>query len=536
MLDIKISNATVIDGSGKERFRADVGVRDGVISSVGNVPEQAARTIDAAGLVLAPGFIDSHSHADNTLYGDTSIRSKIEQGVTTSISGHCGHSMAPIMEQDRLYRDPGDGPKLPVSDPAYESFPLFVEKLRTLPLGGNMGMFLGLGSVRDRVMGYSKRPPDKAELSQMRKMVEEAMEAGAYGVSLGLFYAPNSYADTEEEIDLVSVAVRHGGMFAIHMRDEGYRLEQGLDEAIAIAERTGARCVISHHKAMLPANWGKTKYTLEKIDAAIARGVDLYMDMYPYTAASAGLDQALAPVLRVYDKAALLEMMGSPSGREEIREAILKNNGLLLAPGENYGDGFSRTMIVGSRTMKEYEGLTITELADQKGVDCFDVFFEVLREDQMTTRIAFFCMDEEDLVRVFRHPRCMICSDSGSRVISEGNHPRVSGTFPRFLGRYIREQKILTLEEGIRKMTSLPARVHGLERRGLILPGYAADLTLFDPETILDHAYYTDCYAPNDGIENVILDGRIVLEHGKMLEGAMYGRYLDRNRMWGGDL
>src|SRR5499427_6481348 len=446
--DLIIRGGRVIDGAGNGWYRADVALQGETIAAIGRLDGATARrVIEARGAVVAPGFIDAHSHARRTIFEETKAENYIRQGVTTAIEGPDGSSPLPLKP--------------------------FFDKLAAARIAINMGALVGQGSIREHVIGLVNRRATPDEIEKMKELVKQAMEDGALGLSTGLFYVPGNYTPTEEVIELAKVAGRMGGVHTSHMRDEAAGVLKSVEETIAIGERGGLPTQVTHHKIIGKGNWGRSVDTLRLIAEARARGVDVTIDQYPYTASSTGL-------------AALL-----PQWSQE---------------GEN-----------------------LAEIAAARGrSSSFDDAAETVMEivGKGCASAIFHAIDEDDLVRILKDPLTMIASDGGVEIPGRGvPHPRNYGTFARVLGVYVREKRALSLEDAIRKMTSLPAQRLGLYDRGLLRPGMKADVVIFDPERVRDRATFADPHQYAEGVSFVIVNGTIVLDDGKMTE-ARPGRVL----------
>jgi N-acyl-D-amino-acid deacylase len=479
--DLVIRNGNIIDGTGTPAFRADLAVRAGRIAAVGTIDGEAAREIDATGLTVAPGFIDVHAHDDDAVMS-TSMEFKLMQGVTTDIVGNCGAGMAP--------RDPARPPMPGVNvvlgashEGDWQTFGEYMDAVERADLAVNVGCFVPHGAVRYFALGMERREPDEAELARMREAVAEGMAAGALGLSTGLIYPPGAFARTDEIIALAKVAAEHGGVYMTHMRDEGERLLEAIEEAVRIAREAGLPLEISHHKAAGRENWGKTEHSIALIEKELRDGLDVNFDAYPYTAGST----ILAVVARTRE-----------------------------APPEN-------VVVSSVRDKPEYEGKTLAEIAEMLGVSPDEATQRVLEADPSAVAV-FFMMDEADVRRVLAHSLCMIGSD-GIPSPTGKPHPRLYGTFPRVLGRYVREERLFSLEEGARKMTSLPARRMNLANRGELREGFAADIVVFNRETIADRATYEEPRQFPTGIEYVIVNGEVAAEQG-MQTAARAGQLL----------
>ncbi len=493
--DLLIRGGSVVDGTGSPAFPADVAVRSDRIAAVGEVAGPARRVIEARGLVVAPGFIDVHAHDDAAVLATPAMDFKLMQGVTTDIVGNCGAGVAPADDAFPDYFRAGVanvlGP-LPEQRPdgrpsvPWRSFGEYMAAVDEARPALNVGCLVPHGVVRFAALRLERRSPGAGELAAMREMVDEAMAAGALGLSTGLIYPPGSFAETEEIIELAKVAAAAGGVYASHIRDEAERLLEAVAEAVEVGRKAGLPVQISHHKAGAPPIWGKTKESIAFIEKERQEGMDITFDVYPYTAGSTVL-AAIAGAGREYDTDTVL--VASVSGR------------------------------------REFEGKTLTELAALLGVEPREAAARVLSEEPAAVAV-FFCMDEADVQRVLAHPLCMIGSD-GIPSASGKPHPRLYGTFPRVLGRYVREEGLLGLEEGVRKMSGLPARRFGLKERGELQEGWLADVVVFDPRTVADRATYQEPRQYPAGVEYVIVNGEVAAEGGRQT-AARAGRVLRR--------
>ncbi len=524
MFDLIIRNARVVDGSGTPSYGAHVAVNGGKIAKISPiVPGEAKETIDAEGLVLSPGFIDSHSHDDMILETVPGLPHKLEQGITADITGMCGHSIAPLSEQYlaegfRVYDTLcASGVKK-----EYETRKDFGTYINSLPgsFGPGVGFHIGHGTMRTAAMGFAQRKPTDAEMGKMKDMLRNAMENGALGISFGLIYNPGVFSDTAECLELCKVAAEYGGDVTIHMRNENDRLIESVETVINVVRETGIRCVISHHKAVKKRNWGKSVKTLELIEKANEEGLTVFLDQYPYTASSTGLSSELPKEFLALPKEKLFEVMRDPQGRKDIIEAA--------CAGKTLEERFGDLMIGGSVSYPQYSGMMIPDAAKLHGKDEGETFLDVLLADDLTTSEIRFGMCDEDVERIMAYPRTMIGTDGLWFPGAVGAHPRAFASFPRVLGLYVREKKVMSLEEGIRRMTSMPAAVYGLKGKGLIREGFDADLCLFDPKTIIDKADYRDWNARCTGLKHVIIGGEVVVTDA-VWNGKLNGRKLLRN-------
>jgi N-acyl-D-amino-acid deacylase len=504
----------VLDGSGAPPRRADIAVDGSRITEVGQaITVTGARDIDARGLVIAPGFIDLHTHCDFTLPAYPRAASMVRQGVTTLVTGNCGHSTFPVADGERrdLLRSYssflGDALDWSWSDAAG-----FARMLSGRPLAVNVALQVGHGTARVAAMGFDARPPAEPELVRMQAAVAEAMEAGAFGISSGLIYPPGSYASTEEIAALAEVAARYGGFYSTHVRNEGPDLLTAVQEAITVAERAAIPLQLSHHKVLGRKNWGLTTASLRLIDQARDRGVDVTADQYPYQASSTTL-AALLPGWAVEGgtermRARLLD----PGQRAQIRAEVLSGG----APGAPKRDFEPDTVVVASLPdgSRELVGRSLANIASPPAAQPVDVLLDLLSDHGAGVQVVIFAIGEEDIRRVMAHPEVAVASDGWTLHPSAGGcpHPRSYGTFSRVLGQYVRKDRVLTLPEAVRKMTGLPARRLGLEDRGVLRPGASADLVVFDPVTVTDMASFTDPHQFCTGVMHVFVNGVQVID------------------------
>jgi N-acyl-D-amino-acid deacylase len=527
MLDLKIVGATVMDGTGRPGSRTDVGVRDEAIAAVGDLSRESAGTVlNATGRVLAPGFIDMHSHSDWRLWGNRRAESKIRQGVTTEVVGNCGFSPAPVtsefLEEMRafaLYIPRG-------MDFTWRSVG---EYLRAFDRDGtalNVVQLVGHGTLRLAAMGFARRAPTSGELTTMQRMLTEAMNEGAWGLSTGLIYAPGSYSTTDEIVAVARAAARYRGFYASHIRGEGATLLQAVAEAIQVGREAELPVQISHIKAAGKPYWGKVAEALALIDAARADGLDVMADVYPYTASSTSLRTALPDWALEGGVAAMLKRLNDAGERERIREDMARGGGYSIVERM----GWENVMIAWCPRRKDAEGRRVSEIAEARRLDPLDAVFELLRDAEGVASMILFQLDERDFVRAVSHPHVVIGSD-GSSLATTGEmsagkpHPRSYGTFPRVLGRYTRDERVLSLAEAVHKMTGLPARRLALRDRGEIRVGAKADLVVFDPRRVADQATYEEPHRYPVGIDHVIVNGRFVIKDGEHT-GSLPGKVL----------
>lgn len=529
MDDILIRGAQVIDGSGAPARPADVAISGGCIRAItGRYTGKAHREIDATGQVVAPGFIDIHTHSDFTLPLNPLAESKIRQGVTTEVLGNCGFSAAPALpgrvEMLREYL----GASAPWLDFRETTF---ADYLNSFPATSvNTVMQVGHNTLRLMAMGMEDRAPATDELALMQRLLAEALDAGALGLSSGLFTAPGTYAKSEEMMALGHVLKRHGGAYSSHVRDEANHVFEAVEEALAVGETCGIHVQIAHLKLSGMDNWGGAARLLAGIDAARRRGVRVDCDQYPYTAGSNPLRNLLPPWVQEGGMEAMLQRLGESAVRERIRVEIAAH-GL-----NNFGriPSWDAVRIAISPHQAEFAGRTIGDIARARAADPLDTVCDYLISDRGHTRIVVTSMSEEDVQEIVRSDSVLVGSDGTSLApygtTSQGKpHPRFYGTFPRVLGHYARDLGLLSLPRGVYKMTGGSAAALGLVDRGLLREGYRADISIFDPQTIADRATYEDPHQYAAGISTVIVNGVVVIDAGEHT-GALPGQVLRRGR------
>jgi N-acyl-D-amino-acid deacylase len=527
--DVVISGGLVVDGTGGPAVRADVAIRNGRIAAIGpTLADSAAKTIDAHDLVVCPGFIDIKTHSDFTLPINPKAESKVRQGVTTEIIGHCGFSVAPVLpgkvELLRDYLNPS-APWLPFREMG------FAEYLDTFPATAvNAGMLVGHNTLRLMVMGMAQRAPSRAELQHMIALLEDALAAGALGLSSGLFTGPGSYAEPAEMIALCHVVKRHNGAYFTHLRDESGKVLEAIEEAIQIAEVCGIHVEIVHFKCSGSDNWGKTTRALEMIAAARTRGLDVDCDFYPYTAGSNPLKNILPQWVQAGGVDAMLERLTKPEARERIRADIARD-GL-----NNWGriPSWDCVQVSVSPHTPQHAGRTIAALAADTGQDPIDRLCDYLIADQGATRVLVTSISEGDVADLVRSPTALVGSDGNCvatyGTVSQGMpHPRFYGTFPKVLSHYVRERALLPLEAAVHKMTGATARALKLTDRGLLRVGCRADVAIFDPADFRDRATYADPHQyPSGPRTTVLINGSVVVENAAHT-GTLPGAVLRRN-------
>ena len=489
MVDLVIRNVKVLDGSGTDAFEADVEVDDGRIRSIGKAGS-ADQEIDGQGACLAPGFIDTHAHDDGAFFRHPGMQFKLAQGVTTVVSGNCGFSAIP-QDPDRDSVAASGGILAGLEGEFKDLSGYFSAALERSPAINNM-MLVGHNTVRTLAMGMDQREPTPDELGVMRGHVERALEQGACGFSTGLIYRPGRWSDTQEVVALAKVAKPYDALYTTHMRNEGDKLLEAVEETLQIGLESDVHVHISHHKSAGRANWGKVKDSLARVDAALAAGQRVTLDVYPYTAGSGRM----------------IEYFNLDHINEELAEVI---------------------RIASCSAFREYEGRMVVDIAEEQGLSAGEVVKDILTAPRGDRTICIqFIIDEADVETNLAHDDMMVGSD-GIPDLRGSPHPRLFGTFPRVLGRYVRERGTLGLAEAVRRMTSLSAETFGLVERGQIKEGYWADLVLFDPATIIDTATYDDPKREPEGIRMVVVNGKVAYHQGTHT-GAGSGKMLRYRR------
>jgi len=527
--DVLLRGGRIVDGCGNPWFSGDVAIRGDRIAAIGNLKDAGARrTIDARGLVIAPGFIDMLGQSELTVLVDPRVQSKITQGITTELTGE-GGSVAPQTSftiEDLL---PGIAEyKLTVDWRDYEGY---FRRIKAKGSAINFAHLVGATQVRQAVLKSDNRLPEPAELEAMKRHVARAMEAGAFGLSSSLIYPPASFSDTHELVEMAKVASLYGGIYASHIRNEADDIITALKEAETIGEQAKIPVEVWHLKCAGRKNWGRMKEVVAEIDAARGRGIDITADIYPYPASSTGLAASLPPTASEGGVARLVARLKDPAERARIRAEVEKPSGGWESLFHNVG-GPDGVLVVGVRTPanKQYQGKRLSDIAALRGKDPIETMFDLLVEESGSVDCVYFAMSEDDVRTAMTTPwvafNCDNAGVSPEGVLGASNcHPRAYGTFPRVLGRYVREEKLLRLEDAVRKMTSLPAQKLGLRDRGLLRPGAFADITVFDPGKVIDRATFDAPHQFSEGVVEVFVNGTLVVDQGK-ITGRLPGRIL----------
>ena len=503
-VDLLIKNARVIDGTGGPAHAADIAVRgDTILRIASHIDGAAKKVVDARGKVIAPGFIDIHVHAREGIFKVPTADNYVRQGVTTLIEGPDGGSPLPIRP--------------------------FLERIAAAHITPNFAMFVGQGSVREAVLGTVDRRATPEELDKMRQIVRQAMADGAFGLSTGLFYVPGAFTPTDEVVELAKVAGQLHGIHISHMRDEATHILDSVRETIEIGEKGGLPTQITHHKIIGALNWGKSVDTLRLVDEARARGVDVTIDQYPYTASSTSIHAALLPSwANEGGRDRLLERLQDSAARSRIRAETIRLIKEERGGGDPNNVQISACEWNASLAGKRLSEVTIARKLEPTVENAADTVLWMVEQGECLA--IFHAIDEQDLQRILKHPMTMIGSDGSIPIYGQASpHPRSYGTFVRVLGRYVRELNVITLEDAVRKMSGFPAKRLGLTDRGLLKEGLKADLVVFDPGTVRDTATYTQPHQYAEGVSLVVINGEVAFENGRMT-AARPGRILTRAR------
>jgi len=539
VFDVIITGGRVYDGTGNPWFWGDVGIKDGKIAALvrvrpgdpGPLAGKAPATIDATGQVVSPGFIDTHSHSDMPLLVNPTADSKVMQGITTEVIGQCGSTLAPLTDRSlELARSMLRGPLAAKLEIDWRSYGEYLDRVERGGSAVNVAGLVGHGPVRIAAMGFEQRPPAPDELSAMCDLVRSSIEEGAFGWSTGLIYTPGSYSQLPELVALGRAAGEAGGIYFTHIRSEGEGLMEGVAEALEIGRRARSPVHIAHLKAAGAAQ-GKGSRLLEALEAGRASGIDVTADQYPYVAGSTGLAALLPPWAHEGGRDKMVERLKDPAERARMKADMRRT----LPGWDNDFRAVPWTHVMISRCEEPgHQGKRVQEIADELGgKDPYDTVFDILAETDPGTGMIIFMMSEDDVRLMMAHDLVMVGTDaSGIRPdgpLGQGKpHPRAYGTFPRILGRYVREQGVLSLQQAIRKMTSAGANRLGLPDRGQVRQGWWADLVVFDPATIVDRATFTDPHQFPAGINHVLVNGQVVVDGGKHT-GRLAGHVLRKH-------
>ena len=534
--DIIIRNGRIVDGSGRAAFRADVGIKGARIARIGNLRGATARReIDARDQIVAPGFIDMLGQSAQYLLIDPRAMSKVMMGVTTEITGE-GESIAPL--NDRILKEQEDFNRRFNLKVDWRTLDQYFKRLEKQGAGVNLGTFVGATQIREYVIGYDNRPPTAAELEQMKKLVADAMQEGALGLSTSLQYVPARFAKTDEIVELAKVAHRYGGIYITHQRSEANAIDDSMKEVFEIARRANIPAEIWHFKTAYQKNWGRMPEMLRRIADARRQGLKITADVYPYVAGSTSLSACLPPWALEGGTDRMIERLKNQPTRARLKKEVTTDS----KEWENIylGSGGPGGILIGSvvnRELEKWQGKRLSEIAAAQNKDPLDALFDFIIADHGQTGAIFFMMKEEDMQAALKSPLVSICTDSGARatdgpLAGSKSHPRGWGSYPRILGHYVRDLHLMPLELAIHKMTGLPAANVGLRQRGLIREGYFADLTIFDPKTVIDRATFEEPNQYPAGINFVVVNGQVEVDKGqrtqinsgRVLRGPGYAR------------
>ncbi len=512
-----VANGTLVEGSGQPRYAASLAVEDRVIAAIGALERSGGfdRVIDATGLIVAPGFIDTHSHSDLELLVNPYIEAKVRQGVTTELLGQDGISMAPLPKK---YISPwrknlaGLEGESDAFSWEYETTAGYLRALGAKGVGLNESYLVPHGNVRMEAMGLDNRKPTQLELARMKEITRREMKAGAFGLSTGLIYMPCAYAETGELIELCKVVAEFDGVFVVHQRSEADTILDSMREVIRIGRESGVKVHFSHFKVCGCKNWPLIDQAVELLEIAAKEDIRVSFDQNPYVAGSTMLGVILPPWAHDGGTDKLLERLRKPDDRKRMVRDIEHG----IPAWDNFVDfaGFDGIFVTSVRTESNRDliGKNLLEIGALRGKNPYDAAFDLLLEEENAVGMVDFYGKEEHVIRFLTRPEQNVCTDG---LLGGKPHPRVFGSFPRVLGKYVREEKALTLEDAIRKMTSKPAEIFGFERRGRLKPGHFADIVVFNPNTVLDKGTFVDPVQYPEGIEYVFINGQTVVDHGK---------------------
>jgi len=525
--DLLIRNGEIHDGSGGAPFRGDIAVNGDTIAAIGNLSTARGRMeVDAQGLAVAPGFINMMCWANESLIADGRSQSEIRQGVTLEVLGE-GNSMGPLNEKMKVEEKERQGDIK--YDIEWTTLREYLDFLVRRGVSCNVTSFVGAATVRIHEIGHEDRRPTPQELERMKALVRQAMEEGAVGLSSALIYAPGCYADTEELLELAKVAAEYDGLYVSHLRSESEQLLEALDELVSIARRAKIRAEVYHIKASGRRNWNKLDEMFRRIEAARAEGLHITADMYMYHASATGLDSIMPPWVQEGGHRAWVDRLKDPAIREKVKQEIRMtgnayDNGMIAAGSAD------NIILIGFRNeaLRPLTGMTLAEVAAQRGRSPEDTAIDLIIEDDSRVGAAFFTMSEDNVRKEIRQPWISFCSDSASQApegifLKRNPHPRAYGSFARLLGKYVREEGLIPLPEAVRRLTSQPAENMRLDRRGRLTSGYFADVVIFDPAAVTDHATFKQPHQYATGVRDVFVNGVQVLKNGEHT-GAKPGR------------
>ena len=523
--DVLIRNGLIYDGTGTPAFEADLGIDGDRIVAIGMFQDSSAEVeIDASGLAVSPGFINMLSHAHLSLLKDGRSMSDVMQGVTLEVLSEL--SFSPLVDSSvdfmrdlSFYKD---------IDFSWRSLAEYLEVVERSGSSANFGTFVSAATVRMNVLGMDDKAPTNAQLEEMKRQVDQAMREGAFGLATALIYAPAFFATTEELIELAKVAARHGGIYTAHMRSESNQLTEAIEETLRIGREAGIPVKIHHLKAGGVPNWSKIDSILERIDALRRQGVEITADMYTYTAGASGLSAAMPPWVQAGGLEEWITRLQNP----EIRERLIAEMSRNTDEWENLGylAGPDRMLMTGFKNpeLQKYDGMKLSEIARLRGQDHIETMLDLVIEDQSRVETTYFLMSEENIKKQIAKPWVMFGSDESAmspqeQILLKSAHPRAYGNFARLLGKYVREEQVISLTEAIRRLTLLPAQTLGVPDRGRIAPGFYADITIFDPKLISDHATFEDPHRFATGVQHVLVNGIPVVSDGRHT-GKLPGR------------
>lgn len=537
MLDLIIKNGEIVDGSGDKSFKSDIGIKDSKIQIIStDIKEESKNYIDAKGHVVSPGFIDIHSHSDFTLFINNRGESKIRQGITTEVVGNCGFTAGPIREShlNDLLSYLANTVILSEEEKKkwrWETQADFIAGIGEKGISFNIAPLVGQGTIRVAAMGFEKRKPSANELDDMLKMLRKEMDKGLYGLSTGLQYEPGLYTTMDELIEMTNIVKSYNGVYATHMRDEGRDGLKCISESIEISQKTGVSLELSHLKASFYQNWGDSVKALKLIDDARSSGIDVDFDVYPYIAYGSGLIDLIPPWAREHGAEKMVEMLKN----ETTRARIINDMNRQVRGWDNPAKGLSwkdiKIATLKTDKNKKYEGKSLDEISHDMGCQPQEAVIKLLIEEEGGIKCIYFAMCDEDLETIIKHPSSIFGTDGRAMAIygplgKGAVHPRYYGTYPRILGRYVRDKKILSLEEAIKKMTLLPATKMKFKKRGQLKEGYYADIAIFDKDEVIDVATFEKPHNYPIGIEYVIVNGQVVISKGEHT-GRLPGRVLN---------